>query len=95
MPKTERWTLRSSVIDKSHGGKTQLMTERVVELHKDPKTKKWVVHEISCRQVMPEEEQKKFKTAMMKRASEQMSDYISNNDSVLLPGNYKIKDLLG
>ncbi|ARP50908.1 MULTISPECIES: hypothetical protein [Caproicibacterium] len=92
--KAERWTLRSSFIDKTHNGQPQLMTERVVELTKDPKTKQWVVHEISCRQVMPEAEQKKAKAAMMRRASEQMSDYISTNDSVIAPGTYKLTDLL-
>lgn len=36
--KAERWTLRSSFIDKTHGGEPKPMTERVVDLQKDPKT---------------------------------------------------------
>lgn len=92
--KTERWTLSSSFIDKTHGGEPKPMTERVVDLQKDSKTGKWVVHEVECHQLMPEEERKAVVDAIMRNASEQMSEYISTHDSAIAPGTYKIVDLL-
>lgn len=92
--KPERWTTRSYITTKSSGSEdTRLMIERVYELQRQSDGS-WTATLIETQRSIPEEEQDQIMRECIKDTGRILSDHISNEDSSLAPGIYKITDLL-
>lgn len=92
--KTERWTTRSYITTKSSGSEdTRLMIERVYELQRQPDGS-WTATLIETHRSIPQEEQDEIMRECIKDTGRILSDHISNEESLLASGIYKITDLL-
>lgn len=91
--KPERWTTRSFITTKSGSEDTRLMIERVYELQRQSDGR-WIAELIEAHRSIPQKEQDQIMRECYRDSGRIMSDHISNEDSSLVSGIYKITDLL-